>query len=833
MPDSGGSLNVGAAMVEETHNLKVALYWAAMGIPVFPVQPENKAPYYGFTGWEQRASTDVNQLRLWWLDYPNAAPALSIGRVGLVVLDADRKPGRGDGVVAFLDLCSEIGIDPASVPRFITPSTGQHAYFRQNGVALGNSEGSIRGREINVRGHGGYVVAPYAITSAGQYLPVGGSPGIDAVYEIPAGLVDLLTASKDGRSDRPISLDAELTAREPAFALGALKGWYNELSETTEGGRNNKLNVAAHKMAQMVARGWIDDDTVWQALSAAARNCGLSAAETLQTYRSGVNAGRRNPHPDLETLPPVPGMETLAFPGTSGVSHPDAPSPQLGSAGVEASEAPRLAAGLQRLEIGINVPSFEDKNPDIDDSLYPFAPGRLGQIMEFIHEQSVPPRRQYTIAGGLAFAAQIAGSGWNVAISGRPSGLNLYLSLVGTSGTGKSNPRAGISTLVTATAKLFPGILSFVGPQAISPSGLRDYFSQSSSYLVLFNEWESFVNQMKFGSRNSNAQELAASLLAWFDASGDVENLPMTGHKDPKLRSKKIVGPSFSLLADSTPNVFASFNDHTITSGFAPRHLFFIYEGAGDDASYLGRPIAVPNQDLIQAIAYIAQRASVIQGARNTEDANLRAQYPTGVCTPSAEAWPILLAFEAALRPVRAACDDVSRALLNRTVIQAARVAALCAVFDNPMAPTISAAHMAWACELVRRCTFKLLDRVTSGRFGSGDRTAVVKVREVIRDAFIAGHKPSYRVTRDMIAAHCLPYAYLLMRCSSIEPFKSHPRGATYAIENAVKTLETMGELFTGTADECSQNKFLSGRMGTRGAKFIRVSDPDLRAEKW
>jgi hypothetical protein len=90
-------------------NLKIALDHAAAGIRVFPVSviqgPDGrwkKRP--AIKGWKDVATTDPDQIRRWWQEFPEAVPGTELGRAGLVVIDADRHDPNQDGVQAFAGL---------------------------------------------------------------------------------------------------------------------------------------------------------------------------------------------------------------------------------------------------------------------------------------------------------------------------------------------------------------------------------------------------------------------------------------------------------------------------------------------------------------------------------------------------------------------------------------------------------------------------------------------------------------------------------------------------------------------------------------------------------
>jgi Protein of unknown function (DUF3987)/Bifunctional DNA primase/polymerase, N-terminal/Primase C terminal 2 (PriCT-2) len=154
-------------------NLDVALKLAKAGLPIFPVavtfnankQKWDKAPCV--KGWQQEASTDEQKLRGWWRVFPAAVPGIELGRAGLVVIDTDRHGGE-DGVAAFAGLVAQ-HVPLPEHPIAKTAGDGEHHYFRQwSGEAFGNSEGLLRGKQINVRGRGGFAVAPGSVRPDGK-----------------------------------------------------------------------------------------------------------------------------------------------------------------------------------------------------------------------------------------------------------------------------------------------------------------------------------------------------------------------------------------------------------------------------------------------------------------------------------------------------------------------------------------------------------------------------------------------------------------------------------------------------------------------------------------
>lgn len=161
-------------------NLAVALAHAKAGRPVFPCRPDNKRPLteHGF----KDASRDPDQIRQWWSQYPDAMPAIPMGRAsGLAVLDLDVKDGK-DGIAALRDL----GLDPDTLTpcNVETMSGGRHLYFRWP-EGLGCSVNKIA-PGVDVRSEGGYAIAPGATGEAGSYSPADPVPA--DLPEWPASL---------------------------------------------------------------------------------------------------------------------------------------------------------------------------------------------------------------------------------------------------------------------------------------------------------------------------------------------------------------------------------------------------------------------------------------------------------------------------------------------------------------------------------------------------------------------------------------------------------------------------------------------------------------------
>src|SRR5215831_14755923 len=207
------SLSATAALADNS-NLTAALSLTAAGLPVFPAGPD-KRPL--LAGWQEKATTEEEQIRKWCDAYSPALPAIVVGRAGLVVIDCDRHPGGNDGIKAFNRLLSANGGNLADVPITKTANGGAHLFFKQpKGEPLGNGRGQLPDG-IDVRGIGGFVIAPGAVLPDGKrWQIVNGRPLLADAFE--AGTIpDCRSGWRTSSAQAGNQTDAGSTSTHPTL----------------------------------------------------------------------------------------------------------------------------------------------------------------------------------------------------------------------------------------------------------------------------------------------------------------------------------------------------------------------------------------------------------------------------------------------------------------------------------------------------------------------------------------------------------------------------------------------------------------------------------------
>ncbi|MFI1869154.1 bifunctional DNA primase/polymerase [Streptomyces jumonjinensis] len=338
-----------------------ALWCAGQGWPVHPLAAGRKTPAgncdacrgpgHTRTGCDcvaagrwchgfHAATRDPDRINRWWGNNPGYGVGVSCGPARLVVIDIDAHarslPERGrllpgipidervdltglaNGFHTMAVLAALRGaVDPAAdetTLRVRTPSGGLHVWYRvTDGRAWQCSTGSGGGRalawQVDVRAHGGYIVAPGTVTAAGSYTPLGPTKLPAPLPGWLAGELERTGHLPEARIPGPRPVPAR--ARQAVIAAGggrerttaALSGVLAEVAACAavpEGaGFSEKLNRAAYTAGGLVAAGYLTQLQAEDILRSAADVARPGQdRRSAQIIRGGLNAGLRQPlHP--------------------------------------------------------------------------------------------------------------------------------------------------------------------------------------------------------------------------------------------------------------------------------------------------------------------------------------------------------------------------------------------------------------------------------------------------------------------------------------------------------------------------------------------------------
>jgi hypothetical protein len=137
---------------------EAALYYASLGLPVFPCRGKEPLTRHGF----KDASSHREHVWHWWRRDPLANIGIPTGPAsGWLVVDLDGP----EGLANWDRLCNRHG-QAATLEQ--TTARGRHLLFAYPaGVELGNSAGRL-GRGVDTRGDGGYVIVAPSVHPSGR-----------------------------------------------------------------------------------------------------------------------------------------------------------------------------------------------------------------------------------------------------------------------------------------------------------------------------------------------------------------------------------------------------------------------------------------------------------------------------------------------------------------------------------------------------------------------------------------------------------------------------------------------------------------------------------------
>ncbi|WP_435858213.1 bifunctional DNA primase/polymerase [Streptomyces umbrinus] len=339
-------------------SLAIAGWCARRGWPVHPLAPGRKTPAancgncrtqahpptqcpclpagrwcHGF----HAATLDQQRIARWWGSHPDLGVGVACGPAGLVVIDIDAhstEPPSRDRILPGISIADHVDLaglangfhtlavlaalrgqrNPAediTTLRVTTPSGGLHVWYRNTDnrrwqCSSGSSQGRALAWQVDVRAHGGYIIAPGTTTRHGTYTPLGDArepaplpawlaqelertghlpaPTIPAPRPVPPRAQQAVLAAGGGR-DR-------LTP-----ALAAILAPVHECGRAPEGtGFSDALNRAAYTLGGLVAASRLTQNEAEQILeeTAAAVRPGQER-RAAQIIRSGMSEGLKRP----------------------------------------------------------------------------------------------------------------------------------------------------------------------------------------------------------------------------------------------------------------------------------------------------------------------------------------------------------------------------------------------------------------------------------------------------------------------------------------------------------------------------------------------------------
>lgn len=184
-------------MAAEAKNMKEwALHYAEKGLAVFPLACRDKVP--AVVGGCKVATTEKTTIERWWDKNPQYNIGIATGNKssGLVVIDLDVDKNKGiDGYDVLRDWQNKHGKLPETW-QSITGRGGYH-YFYKDAIVHSNRVGLYEG--VDIRGEGGYIVAPPSVHPNGNIYEWEQGPEEYEIAQVDNIVNDFLKGEKQRR----------------------------------------------------------------------------------------------------------------------------------------------------------------------------------------------------------------------------------------------------------------------------------------------------------------------------------------------------------------------------------------------------------------------------------------------------------------------------------------------------------------------------------------------------------------------------------------------------------------------------------------------------------
>lgn len=531
-------------------NLSLALWLVRKDFYVIPVQgggEGQKTPMPGLS-WKKASTKDEKIIQKWWKD-PECTfmPAIDCGKSGILVLDADvhrSECAEPDGVANFFELFKGLGLEPNDFFLVNTPSGGYHIYFL-NTINHGNGRGALPPK-IDVRGNGGYIVAPGAVRQDGKKYKV---IEMKDIVSLPKDLALILTNTKS--SDLVIHNFAE--EPKPKFDVeGKKENAFVALSSSVPGTRNDTLFKSACEIVRYLNSGGLDRGAM-DSLKSLALSKGLNGKEIAATILSAYKEVGQEGFTIYNSDPILRVSEERAN-NLKLVNENESVSSFFVSGGTyePSKEFMQVIENWYR--------------PDLINS---YPPGILGKFCRLLESTAYIHQPQLFIAASLALGSAMIGRGVENYNGGNN---NLFICSISATGTGKNHPQVFLKKILEETALNASKVKTLDG----SYEYFVDSLDKNPLQVIITDEYGRMYKK-SISSSTSESKVFITLVELW----SFVYRFYLQGTKKNE-GAPPIEYPYITVLGSgTTEQIFENMTEEEIQNGTINRHLFFL----GDDTA--------------------------------------------------------------------------------------------------------------------------------------------------------------------------------------------------------------------------------------------------------
>ena len=342
------------------------------------------------------------------------------------------------------------------------------------------------------------------------------------------------------------------------------------------------------------------------------------------------------------------------------------------------------------------IPEPDAELPGTELEIPPMPVGLFGDLVRSIYFSQYHRNQAISLIGAIGLVAGICGRAYNTPGT-RPTGLNLYLTLVADSGTGKD----AIGQYYDQIQWLFPPDNGHIAKHFGSGNytGGKSIFGEllSKRSMVSLSS-EAGYNWRSSGCRDSKI----AALLHIYTRSGEWAYSQAKSYSDPSNSTPKMQSPALTLIQESTIEVMDKVmaDSEMQASGFVPRNSLFIVD--------LPKPNLSENPMLLMTPGLYEKMLDLLQFAKDFQGVDVNGVEMTPSSSVRKVSWEnsdVQMSFSDYNKELNTRYNsyrhiDPQRSLMaSRVGVKVLRYASISGIVNNPD-PIITQSDWDWAVAL-------------------------------------------------------------------------------------------------------------------------------------
>lgn len=367
----------------------------------------------------------------------------------------------------------------------------------------------------------------------------------------------------------------------------------------------------------------------------------------------------------------------------------------------------------------------------------PWPPGFMGKIAEAVYHGARYQSAAIAVGSALGLVAGIAGRNYRIG----SQGLNLYIALLASSGTGKESGKSGVRNILRAIESEFPqfsveDLVMGNNQEPKSAPALAKMLGANPCFVSVFDEVGYLMGAMAGSRAPQYLVDLSGMMLKLYTANGKNGRLSGNAYSDKEKNMPSVMSPSFTILGESTQlKFFDKLTPNDIESGLLPRFTIFEHIGERSKVNRNCDDYVVPVDVKKQVETLMHVRMNKQMQAKPAVGQDIISPSTTIETIPiseSAEMKQIKFDYEDNVITPRMKEDKVVGPLWARTPQMAERIAGLCAVIDNPDNPVLTKEYWDWGLTVAEHSIGKIIAHLESGEMATVDDFIEAKLVDIL-----------------------------------------------------------------------------------------------------